>query len=110
MLSVCVYALPYLGGPLEAAAAGLAGAALGAAAAAGVAVTWPERSALFLVFMSSVTLRRPDVTAVPWGTQQGSRRQLRRDDKPAVYALPVTCLNVGETVVYTAGALSCPPD
>jgi hypothetical protein len=65
--------LSYLGGPLAAAAAGLLGAALGAAAAAAgvdVAVTWPERSALFLVFMSSVTLRRPDVTAVPCGMQQ----------------------------------------
>jgi hypothetical protein len=53
----------YLGGPL-AAAAGFA-AALGGAAAVVVAATCPERPALFLAFMSSVTLRRPDVTAVP---------------------------------------------
>ena len=51
----------HLGGPLAAAA----GAALAAGLGAAGAVTWPLRSALFLVFMSSVTLRSPDVTAVP---------------------------------------------
>lgn len=60
--SLAIPIITHLGGPLAAAAGAALAAGLGAA---GVVVTWPLRSVLFFAFMSSVTLRSPDVTPVP---------------------------------------------
>lgn len=77
-----------------------AGVAAGAAAA-----TLPERSALFLAFMSFVTLRKPDVTSPPCHPAQSAQAMAQRIHEQSCLGIKRVCYLLNQVAAWSTFAL-----